>query len=99
VSSLLASPTILRVLAGVFHNLAIDSTDPDKPALSASGVANAKALYRGLAPHMGLPISDEWFATGFFPEKDSKAPSSRTQDLKGLTDLVTSWAEGGPPFA
>lgn len=97
-SSLLASPTILRILAGVFHNIAVDSSDPDKPILYVPGVEQVKTLYRDLAPHMGLPIADEWFATDYFPEKDSKAPSSRAQDLKGLTDLVTTWVGDGLPF-
>ena len=91
--SLLGSPTILRVLAGAYHLLAVDSTDEDKPVATEDGREKARLLFEKLAPQMGLPISDGWFDTGFFPEPTSKAPSSRTQDLRGLTALLAKWGE------
>lgn len=96
--SLLGSPTILRVLAGAYHLLAVDSTDEDKPVATEDGRKKARLLFEKLAPQMGLPISDDWFDTGFFPEPTSKAPSSRTQDLRALTALLAKWGETGEVF-
>lgn len=93
--SLLGSPTILRCLAGAYHSLAVVGLEDDKPMASSAGVKRAKKLFSELAPHMGLPISEEWFATQYFPEKSSKAPSSRAQDLRGLTETMVAWADDG----
>lgn len=93
--SLLGSPTILRCMAGAYHDLAVKGSDEDNPTASAAGKAKAKKLFSELAPSMGFPISDGWFATGLFPERDSKAPSSRSQDLKALTALLVRWADQG----
>jgi hypothetical protein len=97
--SLLGSPTILRVLAGAYHQIAVDITDEDKPFVTSAGDAKARNLFAALSSRMSLPISEEWFGTGYFPERDSKAPSSRSQDLRGLTDLVASWGTSGKPFS
>lgn len=94
-TTLLGSPTVLRCLAGAYHDLAVTGLDDDKPVATAAGIKKAKKLFADLAPHMGLPISKEWFETGFFAEKTSKAPSSRAQDLKGLTDTLVGWADDG----
>jgi DGQHR domain-containing protein len=96
--SLLGSPTILRVLAGAYHGLAVDTSDEDKPRASVAGQKKARSLFIALAPHMGLPISDGWFDTGFFPDPSSRAPSSRSQDLRGLTERLVVWGEYGEVF-
>ncbi|WP_029289167.1 DNA sulfur modification protein DndB [Cellulomonas sp. HZM] len=96
--SLLGSPTILRALAGAYHELAVDESDESSPVAATAGDAKARALFDELAPTMGLPIDPAWFATGFFPERSSKAPSSRSQDLKGLAALLTSWGRVGGVF-
>jgi len=98
-ASLLGSPTILRVLAGAYFNLAVDSSDESTPSVTATGDAKARRLFANLATHMGLPISDAWFDTGFFDERTSRAPGSRSQDLKGMTALITSWGQTGQVFA
>jgi hypothetical protein len=51
-----------------------------------------------LAPHMGLPIEDGWFDTSYFPERTSKAPSSRAQDLAGLAARVAAWSRSKSIF-
>lgn len=97
-SSLLGSPTILRIFAGAYHDLAIDASDDDNPKVTDLGDKMARNLFEALAPHMALPIGQGWFDTGFFPETTSKAPSSRSQDLTSLTRLVTSWGANGGIF-
>lgn len=94
-TSLLGSPTILRVLAGTFYNLTVDVVD-DVPELNSDGVEEAKRFFEKLAPHMVAPVlpGSAWHDTGFFPEDGGMAPGSRSQDLSGLTDLLTAWAEG-----
>lgn len=97
--SLLGSSTVLRVLAGVFHDVAVDLSDEDHPHVSAVGLQRVRKLFGDLAPHMHLPIAPEWVDTTFFPGPDSRAPSSRTQDLRGLTAEIGRWATDGVPFA
>ena len=93
--SLLGSATILRTLAGAYHLLAVDKRDEENPYIATAGDKKARALFEGLAGRMALPIEPAWFDTGFFPEPTSKAPSSRAQDLKGLTALLAKWGESG----
>ena len=96
--SLLASSTILRVLAGTFHNLAV-THDEDVPKLESSGVELARKFFSEIAPHMGAPVkgNNPWFTTGVF-DKEAKegvmAPGSRAQELSTLTDTLTQWALG-----
>lgn len=93
--SLLGSPTILRVLAGAYHLLAVDRTDDENPYVKHAGDQKARALFEALSDRMGLPIEQAWFDTGYFAEPSSKAPSSRAQDLRGLTALIARWGETG----
>lgn len=94
-TSLLASPTILRVLAGVFHNLAVELVN-DVPQLRTGGVDAVRAFFEKLAPHMDAPVleGNPWMDTGVFPEEGGMAPGSRSQELSGLTDTLTAWATG-----
>ncbi|GAA2027570.1 DNA sulfur modification protein DndB [Pseudokineococcus marinus] len=93
--SLLASPTILRVLAGVFYELAID-VDDDMPSLDRAGTQRAEDFFTRLAPHMDAPVTktNPLFASGVF-EEGAMAPSSRSQDLRRLVTWLTGWAQAG----
>ncbi|RWR25205.1 hypothetical protein D8Y24_03185 [Agrococcus lahaulensis] len=91
--SLLGSSTIIRVLAGAFHLVAVNNDDADKPYVTSAGLAKMSDLFKALDGQMGLPINDGWFASGVFAEKESKAPSSRSQDLRKLATTVAHWAE------
>ncbi len=93
--SLLGSPTVLRTLAGAYHLLAVDKRDEENPYVSTVGDGKARKLFEALSDRMALPIDDAWYATGFFPERSSKAPSSRSQDLKALTALLARWGASG----
>lgn len=96
---LLGSATILRVLAGAYHELAVDNSDDDNPRVTIDGDTQARKLYSLLADHMGIPIEKAWLETGCFESKNSRAPGSRTQQLRALTDIVTSWGQyGKAPF-
>lgn len=96
--SMLGSPTILRMLAGAYFVVAIDSTDPRHLTTIPAGQAKVRMLFKQLAPFMELPLAQEWFDTGFFPERTSRAPLSNTQTLKGMTELLTRWAQSGSVF-
>lgn len=97
-ASLLASPTILRVMAGVFHNLAVDLVE-DLPELDPKGYDGALIFFQKLAAHMTAPIArkSSWHTTGYI-EEGGMAPGSRSQDLSELTDDMTDWATGDQPF-
>lgn len=97
-TSLLGSPTILRGFAGAYHEVAVDASVEGSPQVIPSGHARMKKLFSLLADEMGLPINDGWYATGLFPNRDSAAPGSKTQELRELAKLITRWARTGEPF-
>ena len=83
--SLLASSTMLRVLAGVYYEL------------RAKGYEDEIAeFFRLLAPHMVAPIPDdsEWLdiRTKVFTA-GATAPAARAQDLRNLTNEIASWID------
>ncbi len=90
-SSLLGSTVMLRVLAGVYAELA------DKQAFDDDDVTE---FFTKLAPHMAGPVTassiwvtkvgDDVFSPGAF------APRSRRQDLKTLRDAMVEWAIAEP---
>jgi RNA polymerase primary sigma factor len=77
--SLLGSITVLRALAGVYHELAVrDGT------VSRDGDALAGAVFAWLSPQMSLPITDLWWESGLFDSRESHAPQARRQDQQAL---------------
>ncbi|WP_286219274.1 hypothetical protein [Paraoerskovia sediminicola] len=86
-NSLLASPTIIRALAGAYYDVAVDSAT-GSPVVSPSGDRRMRKLFSDLSPRMGLPVDDGWFATGLFDGRTSQAPGSRTQDIKELAAIL-----------
>lgn len=94
---MVSSATVLRVLAGVFHNLAVDISDESRPKLDEAGVEKVAQLFSSLSSHTEFPVDPRWMDTGFFLE-NAKAPSSRAQDLRGLTNLITEWGDAGEIF-
>lgn len=91
------SPTVLRVLAGTFHNLAVNTADERVPRLSDEGFQQVKRLFGTLSDSMEYPLDDRWYETGYFAE-GAKSPGSRAQDLTGLTEVLTSWGAEGKIF-
>lgn len=94
---MILSATVLRILAGVFHNLAVDLSDEDNPQINREGLEQTKKIFGQLSENTSLPIDPRWMKTGYFSE-NAKAPSSRAQDLRGLTNLITQWGEQGQIF-
>ncbi len=91
-TSLLASPTVLRVLARVFHNLAVDM-EGDMPTLLPLGRGTAEAFFESLAPLMTAPVlpGSPWMSTGVFPDEGAwhrhpvlrTSAASRTRSPRG----------------
>ncbi len=103
--SLMGSTTWLRILAGVYHNLAVTGIDVDDPKKATGGDEKARALFAQLAKETkfvrvtggtGVSHRVQDSAIGrFFPEATSKAPSSRSQDLKDIVKTLTAWGNKG----
>lgn len=94
---MILSPTVLRVLAGAFHNLAVNSDDPRLLRLDKPGYQKATRLFANLSNETAYPLNESWRDTGVFDE-GSKTPGSRAQDLSKLTEIMTSWGENGQIF-
>ena len=93
--SLLGSITILRCLAAAFHTLAVEEIGTNSPVINRTGFNRAEKLFKSLSGHMDFPIADGWMDTTYFPEPESRAPGSRAQELKGLTETLVRWANEG----
>jgi hypothetical protein len=89
--SLLGSSTMLRVLAGVYHDLSIENY-PDEEIAD---------FFRSLAPFMTAPIAkgSPWLAirTKVFVV-GANAPTARAQDLRSLAEEIASWIDGRPSW-
>ena len=87
-TSLLGSPTMIRVFAAMWHDLKGIGFS-DRQSIEALGHFEGNLQ----APVLS-DLEDTWYATGFFSETDagSFAPTSRAQDLRGLTEKVLEWA-------
>lgn len=96
-TSLIASATILRVLAGAFRLVAVAGLEELRPRVDDEGEHMFRRMLRRLSGSWAFPIDERWIATGYFPSAASRAPSSRAQDLKGLTLTLAAWAQAGVP--
>jgi hypothetical protein len=85
-SSVLGSSSMLRVLAGVYRELAEKGYSGDE----------VTDLFRDMAPFMSAPIAasspllklrSQVFTAG------ASAPTARAQDLRNLTDEIVSWID------
>ena len=88
--SLLGSTGMLRVLAGVWHELHAKDVDDDE----------ITEFFRKLDKHMAAPVDDEsiWRvtqATDDF-EPNASAPIMRTQNLQHLAAVITDWFTNPP---
>lgn len=92
-TSLLGSTTILRVLAGVYHDLTHDD------GWQAEDVME---FFTALDPLMSAPVTEEspWvsqIAEDIFTP-GATAPTARRQDLKRLTETLRAWALNRPAW-
>lgn len=95
--SLIASATILRCLAGAFRLVAVEGIDELRPRVNPDGERAFRRMLGQLSGSWGFPIDGHWLSTGYFPHGRSRAPSSRSQDLKGLTTTLAAWTHEGVP--
>jgi hypothetical protein len=99
--TMLASTTMLRVLAGVYHDLT--AKDPmtgyaqdGEPAMTRAEVG---IFFRDLGPLLReVPIRRDslWIDTGAFTEGGA-APTGRQGDIGKLTTALCDWARNGIP--
>lgn len=100
-STMLASATMLRVLAGVYHDLI---TEDPKTKLAADGKpvmtrAEVGIFFRELGPTLRLvPVTEGsiWTRTGAFMP-GSSAPTARHGDIGKLSRVLVEWAREGIP--
>ncbi len=88
--SLLGSTTMLRVMAGVYHELSKDNSDDE-----------IGDFFAKLAPHTGAPVAagSEWLKIpGDVFSVGASAPKARSQDLKQLTHTIVEWARTEPEW-
>jgi|GEM_PF-1525416 len=96
---LLGSGTIWRCLAGAFYEACV-ITDDDSGSIEidSSQLDLFEKFLVQLSENMDLPIGRKWFETNLFPQRTSKAPSSRAQDLSSMVDLMVSWTQSEEIF-
>lgn len=84
--SLLGSVIMLRVLAGVYHELL-------HPELGSTAMSPDEIVVFLSSLDMAAPVdpSGPWGETGLFAET-GMAPTARSQDLKKLVRVVSNWA-------
>jgi len=109
--SLYASPTMLRALAGAYHELVLGSADGKKVSPlelkhNKNGFDQFVKLLKNLNEYMDLKvygsegeidIHPKWRQTTLFRES-GLAPQSGFQDLAKLVDLLTEWGKLGDVF-
>lgn len=89
-TSLLGSTTMLRVLSGVYYELAKDKTDDQ-----------IKDFFASLAPHLTAPIvkGSPWLTIeGEIFSEGASAPKARWQDLEKLTKTIVGWYDSPPQW-
>lgn len=91
-TSLLGASTMLRVLAGAYHELR-------KQKLEDEDIAS---FFASLDPHMAAPVAEESIWVTQVPSEiftaGASAPRSRRQDLRQLTDTIASRAMASPEW-
>ncbi len=89
--SLLGSVSMLRVLAGVYHELhELEHSDDE-----------ITDFFAKLAPHMTAPVTGDslWRTTAAQEDIQERAtgPMARAQSLRHLTEVIVRWYSSPPP--
>ena len=91
-SSLLGSTSMLRVLAGVYHDLLEEGWEQE----------NIAEFFAKLNAHMAGPVAanSPWVTEvpGEVFSEGALAPKARRQDLKLLVDTIVAWAKNTPTW-
>jgi hypothetical protein len=98
---MLASISMLRILAGVYHDLTTKDhrtgyAEDGKPVMTRAEVG---IFFRDLGPLLRqVPVTQgsAWMDTGAFTEGGS-APTARHGDIGKLTATLCRWARNGIP--
>jgi hypothetical protein len=92
--SMIGSATMLRVLAGFYHE--VTRADDDSPPPMSR--AEVETFFRDLAPKLrDIPIADNddfWLSTGAFIP-NTGAPQARQGTMSKLVKSLVEWAESG----
>lgn len=95
-TSMVPSTTVLRILAGVFHNLEADGMDDAAITRFFSRIAK----HVSVPVEAGTPSGDLWInaapVSGAFTD-GAAAPGARAQQVKELVASITEWATKPPP--
>jgi DGQHR domain-containing protein len=96
---LLGSGTIWRCLAGAFYEACV-IRDDELGSIEVDMRRRKRFVdfLSEMSNEMEYPISRKWFGTQLFPNRDSKAPSSRLQDLDTMVELMTAWIDNAEMF-
>lgn len=94
--SLLGSATMLRVLAGAYHDLAEPSPAQrgQEPPEAKSDEEISEFLAK-LEPYMGVPVTSELWTNTEIVELGASAPRARGGDILRLAAHIVEWARAG----
>jgi hypothetical protein len=96
-ASLLGSATMLRVLAGAYHELADPSPVRGEPAAAALSDDEIVGFLTQLRPYMAVPVTSRlWLDTEIF-DAGARAPRARGGDIRRLADHIVAWGRNGLP--
>ena len=105
--SLLASVSMQRVLAGVYHDLLFATKplrNPEDPTAirvrGKWGQGEIVHFFQSLAEHMSAPVTEGsiWVKETQQFEAGESAPPARAQDMKALTTTIRDWAIDPPEW-
>lgn len=95
--SLLGSATMLRVLAGVYHELSNPTPPRGEPTPKPFSDDEIVMFLASLRPHMAAPVEPGlWTETGIV-EPGAHAPKARGGDVRRLAERMVSWARTSLP--
>ena len=96
---LIGSSTIWRCYAGGFYEYCVVlDTKSGVVEIDESRLRKFEKMLRSVSIVSTYPINRDWINTEQFPNRDSKAPHSRTQNLLAMVKLFAAWAESGEIF-
>lgn len=95
--SLLGSATMLRVLAGVYHELSRPTPQRGQTLPNPMNDQEIVDFFSQLRPVMSVPVtSGLWLATEVF-DTGARAPRARGGDIRRLSEHIIGWARHGLP--
>ncbi len=97
-NSLLGSSTMIRALAGAYHDFAHTGIVKDPATKDKLSKKDIEAAFGQLVPTLAVPVEvgSPWLSTGVFIEGTS-APSARAGDVRKLEAAIVEWHQIGIP--